>query len=436
MGPSVMVIGAGPAGALAALALKKRGFDVVICEKRGPYRGGDKAGDTAPFWEVGGSVSLYGNGLRGLDRLGLLDDVMVATGGGAEEIIFMLMDGTDPIRRKQTASRDGEHPPIQILRSTFHGILMRACDAAGIQLFLEKRLVGVSQTPTNVTATFADRTSLTADFLVAADGINSIVRTLAFPEAKPAQRVGAGYVGVFDLGMDVGVPGVAPLRFDNPMALYMDPLDASIIFTVHCPEDNAGAWILMQLRPPQDEEDPDWRPYKDLPKESARLASIVDEWKAPKSVSAAIRYSKRITPLHMYDLPDMDTLHRGRILLVGDSGHGMLPTQGQGLCQAIEDCAVIYDLFGRFPDLSRGDVHPTVFRLYDSIRLKRVHFVASASRQVAAHWTASSGVQMRVGRFVFRTIVLVKNLFGLNDKILAHNFEADVEKALAEYQRR
>ncbi|KXS16816.1 hypothetical protein M427DRAFT_30929 [Gonapodya prolifera JEL478] len=116
------------------------------------------------------------------------------------------------------------------------------------------------QTDTNVTATFADGTQATGDFLVAADGINFKIRTMLFPSAKPVQRFGVGFVGLYDMGITPSVVNV-------------------------------------------------------------------------------IRYSKRITPIYISHVPVMDTLHKGRVIFIGDSGHGIPPSQGQGLSQTIEDCA-------------------------------------------------------------------------------------------------
>ncbi|KXS20488.1 FAD/NAD(P)-binding domain-containing protein [Gonapodya prolifera JEL478] len=440
---SVLVIGAGPAGTLAALVFRSRGFSVTVCDKRGP-------GTSGGFYDVGGAISLYGNGLRGLRALGLLDDVMKSSGGGAERMVFQLMDGTDRIIRRQASKKKGELPPIQILRSAFLDVLLAKCKEAGVALHMDKKVTSIDQTADLVTATFSDGSSTTADFLVAADGINSSVRTLLFPSAPHARRVGVGYVGVFDLDAQPA-PNVEPLRFSTPMALYMNPIEAAMVYTVHCPGDRAGSWILLQLTPPESDTDPDWEPYANLPREADRLAEVTQGWGAVESVVDAVRYAKRITPLHMFDLPDMETLHKGRVIFVGDSGHGTLPTQGQGVSQAIEDCAVLAKLMDHFPDFGAVSINSndtptdtpthmdhtaTVLHLYDQIRLPRAHFVAAASRAVAARWKANSRVQMRIGRLIFRSIVALKNTLRLNDAILAYDYEPDVEKAVKAVQKK
>ncbi|KAJ1563824.1 hypothetical protein HK405_000622 [Cladochytrium tenue] len=216
----------------------------------------------------------------------------------------------------------------------------------------------------------------------------------------------------------------------------MNPLDATMVYAVHCARDAAGAWMMMQLRQPEEQEDPDWRPYKDLPREAARLAETARGWGAPASLTDAVRHATRITPVHMFDLPDMPTLHKGRVILVGDSGHGTLPTFGQGLNQAIEDCAVLHELLGAFPDIASSTAQrATAFAVYDQVRLVRVHHIAAASRAVAARWAASSWLQMRVGRVIFRTIVAVQNTLGLNDAILAYDYLPDLQGAIEAHKK-
>ncbi|KAJ3331266.1 hypothetical protein HDU93_009844, partial [Gonapodya sp. JEL0774] len=198
---------------------------------------------------------------------------------------------------------------------------------------------------------------------------------------------------------------------------------------------NAGAWVLMQCKLPAEGDDPDWLPYEDLPSESSRLSKHVEDWGAPKSVVNAVRFAKRITPIHMSDVPDMPTLHKGRVIFIGDAGHGTLPTQGQGLCQPIDDCDVLHELLINFPDFADGS-YPTVFKLYDEIRLPRVHFVAAQSRAIMGHLTASNYIQSRVDRFIFRAILGVKNGLSLNDATFGYNTGKDVTKALEKYRKK
>ncbi|KAJ1533054.1 hypothetical protein HK405_000713, partial [Cladochytrium tenue] len=263
-GGKVLVIGAGPAGLITALVFKKHGFDVVVYEKQ-PAPAGDngEGGDSATVAAaaaaaaaeaipapsaLGGSVSLYPNGLRGLRRLGLLEAVRGVGSDGAREMHFMLMDGSDAIRRRQVPRRPkvDDVPPMQVLRASLQAVLERAAAAAGVRVERGRRLVAVREIEADeeganggVRAEFADGSVEEGALLVGADGVRSVVRTAVFPDARAAERVGLGYVGVFDIGAEVPSGGDSSgggvkrqLGFDHQMGLYMNPLDATMVYAV------------------------------------------------------------------------------------------------------------------------------------------------------------------------------------------------------------
>ncbi|KXS21664.1 hypothetical protein M427DRAFT_130409 [Gonapodya prolifera JEL478] len=211
------------------------------------------------------------------------------------------------------------------------------------------------------------------------------------------------------------------------------------------------------VKPPnQEDSDFDWAPYQDLPKEANHMADMVASWDAPKSVVNAVRYSKRITSVWLSDVPDMKTLHQGRIIFIGDSGHGVPSSQGQGLSQVrtlqnsaggqyggvdcswtchqtLEDCAVLNELIN-FPGFADGD-HKTVFKLFDDIRLPRVHSVAARSRMIWKTTHSSSYFGMRAGRIFLRTLFGIMNFFKIEDDIFGYKCDRDIAKALEKYRK-
>ncbi|KAJ3075886.1 hypothetical protein HDU98_006657 [Podochytrium sp. JEL0797] len=419
---TVVVIGAGPAGIIAAIALQKKGFHCTLYDKT-VLAASDEPGrlPTLNFGETGGGVSLYGNGLRALSNLGLLDAVeTLRTDVDLDEMNFMLMNGSDRIVRDLSTTKKDEHRPLFVLRAQFHQILLKSAVQLGVKTFVGKKLQSLEESESHVTVTFVDGTVATADFVVGADGVHSATRRLLFPEAAKPTIWGTGYIGVLER---------QDATFDYGMGLYMDPLKGHQIFFSTCGKTFA-TFIVTIIGHTTDTSDPkndDWRPVSDLPKESETLAALTASWGAPASVATCIRNAKRINPVSIYDLPDLATLHKGRVILVGDAAHGTLPTYGQGLNQAIEDGAALGDLFGHF---QHADSYKKVFEVYDEVRKPRVQKCAAMSRTMGDRLQASSTVGMRIGRFIMRTIMTVTNVFQLNDAILYHNYRDDLVKAV------
>jgi 2-polyprenyl-6-methoxyphenol hydroxylase-like FAD-dependent oxidoreductase len=186
---SALVIGGGIGGPVAALALRRAGIDAAIYEAY--------AGSTEP---AGAMLSVAPNGL---DALGIV---------GAEEAVRAV---GQPMRRTIVADGRGRcmarfpgladlQPSQALWRPALHRALTEQAAANGIHVAHDKRLVGVEETASAVTATFADGTQATADILVGADGIHSTVRRLIDPAAPgPDQVPLLNFGGVADVELPV-----------------------------------------------------------------------------------------------------------------------------------------------------------------------------------------------------------------------------------------
>ncbi|KAJ3075891.1 hypothetical protein HDU98_006662 [Podochytrium sp. JEL0797] len=424
MGKTAIIIGAGPAGIVTGIALRRQGFEVSVFDKTNLEAG--SAPGSLPimtFGEVGGSISLQGNGLRVLENLGVLDVVEALRVGNtdtANEINFLLIDGSDRIKLDLSTTKKGEHPPLHLLRATLHTVLLKAATQLGVRVFVGKKLKSLSQSDSHAMAQFEDGTTATGEILIAADGIHSIARRMVFENAPTPVCFGAGYLGVLDRQPDID--------FDYTIGHYMDPLNSrDVFFNSQCGS-TESAFAVFHLDPAMaDTGREDWRPVGDLPGEAEALASLVESWGAPKKVGQLIRRAKRISPVNFYDLPDLDNLYKGRIALVGDAAHGTLPTYGQGLNQALEDAATLGDLFGHFQE---PEEFAKVFEIYEQVRKPHVRKCSAASRQTASRMKAPNSVGMRIGRLMMRLIFTITNVFQLNDSIMYHNYREDLVAAV------
>ncbi|ORY51049.1 FAD/NAD(P)-binding domain-containing protein [Rhizoclosmatium globosum] len=426
MGKTVAVIGSGLAGAVTAIALKRQGFEPTLYDKVDPIqylkdtlKSGEPTG--IQFGEVGGGVSLLGNGIKALGHLGLLDAIKQFRIDPMNEMNYLLIDGRDRISKK--TQKKGEVESIQILRSKLHASLMKAANTAGVKVFGGKKLKTLTQTENDVTVEFEDGTKVTADFVVGADGIHSATRRSVFPEAAKPEVWATGFVGVVGLGRPL--PDGKLLDFEYNGAVYSDPLNSRLVFACRCSQTD-GEIMVCNLDPRKPLTDADeWRPYSDLPKEAAKLAELVESWGASPTIVECIRRCVRITPANLYDLPNIPKFSKGRVVLVGDAAHGTTPFYGQGLNQALEDAGVLADLMGHF-----NEDYAKAFEVYNKIRVPRAHASVALSRKTARRMKASSPIDLKIGRFMMKIVFRILDYLGVDDNFYYHDFRRDVKKAV------
>ncbi|KIW94167.1 uncharacterized protein Z519_05483 [Cladophialophora bantiana CBS 173.52] len=73
---------------------------------------------------------------------------------------------------------------------------------------------------------------------------------------------------------------------------------------------------------------------------------------------------------------------RGRAVLIGDAGHLMLPTHGQGACMALEDAMALQVLFSDVTDADDDNAVQSRLQLFDKLRLPRVSAVQTMSNKM------------------------------------------------------
>src|SRR4051812_4512998 len=183
---TALVIGGGIAGPVAATALGMAGIDAAVYETR--------PADPVSANGIGGSLALEPNGLAALGIIGADDAVRAAA--------IPITRSTMSIASKRGREVPGPQglPPRQLIdRGTLHGILGERARRAGVRIQHGKKLIGVEEGPDGVTANFADGSSASADVLIGADGVHSVVRRLIDPDAPDARYLNLlGFEGLVD----------------------------------------------------------------------------------------------------------------------------------------------------------------------------------------------------------------------------------------------
>ncbi|HEV7934343.1 MAG TPA: NAD(P)/FAD-dependent oxidoreductase [Actinomadura sp.] len=340
---TALVIGGGLAGPVTALALAKAGIEPTVYEAYGSTADG-----------IGGTLTVAPNGLDALRIVGAEEAVRAI---GQPMAHTVMADGRG--RRMGEFSGLPDLPPSQAMwRSELYRALHDHALAQGIRIEYGKRLVGVDDTPTGITARFADGGTASGDVLIGADGIRSTVRTLIDPDAPDPDDVPLLNFGA---AADIAVPA-------KPDATYF----------VFGRRAFLGYWVQPDGRTA-------W--YGNLPHDKPMTSAQARE------VPAA-DWLHRLREVYADDVPGRDLLqhtsadqlvalgsieimpklphwHRGRMVLVGDSAHAPSPSSGQGASLAAESAVQLARCLRDLPDL------PSAFAAYERLRRPRVEKVAA-----------------------------------------------------------
>jgi 2-polyprenyl-6-methoxyphenol hydroxylase-like FAD-dependent oxidoreductase len=370
---TAVVIGAGIAGPVAAIALRRAGIAATV------YEAHEGTAD-----DVGAFLTLQVNGI---DALRALDLGHIPEGLGFATPRMRFRSGTGKVLGE--VSTGGALPDgtvaVTLRRADLYRVLRDEARSRGIAIEHGRRFVDARPVPGGVVAEFADGTTATADLLVGADGIRSRVRQVIDPEAPPAR-----YVPVLNTGGYARTSAVdaAPGEFEMIFG-------KRAFFGYAVAPDGLVWWFA---NPPQ--------PTEPAPGELAALTT--EHWRArlhelfapDRTAACAIIDATpgELTAWATYDVPSVRRWHRDRMIVVGDAAHATSPSSGQGASMAIEDAVELGRCLRDLPDPD------TAFAAYEGLRRERVErVVANGARSSNAK---AAGPVARVLRDAFLPLFL------------------------------
>ena len=354
----IVIVGAGVGGLTLALLLRRQGITVEVLEQASELR------------EVGAGIALASNATRVLQRLGLGDDLARLS--------------TEPTALIHRDGRDGHlisvHPMDGWYRRAFgapffglHLVALQQllADAWGpVHLHLDCRVEALTERGESIRVRCATGETFDADLAVGADGVHSQVRRWVTAGAEPVYSRTSGFRGLVPVGQLPGLPDPGALQFwigPGAHLLHYPIADGSLInflAVIDGPEQwPTPAW--MQEAPP-----------------GSHLAAFADWHPAVTDMLTAVPQSPR---WGLFALRPLRCWSRGPVVLLGDAAHAMLPHQGQGANQAIEDAAVLAAELDVATDL------PAALRRYEGRRRVRTRQVQAAS------WAASAALRLPDG---------------------------------------
>ncbi|MDY7087441.1 MAG: FAD-dependent monooxygenase [Actinomycetota bacterium] len=288
----IVIVGAGIGGLATAAVLARRGLPSIVLERAAEAQGS------------GGGIQIAPNGSAVLHRLGLAQ----ALAGAARPVDRQIRRWRDDaligtVELGDAAVRRYGSPYYTLRRSRLHRMLL---DLADVRFGVT--CTGVNDRGDHVVVSLGDGTRLTAPFVIGADGLRSVVR-----RAVVADRLrSSGWVAHRAVVPASRVPGHGErviVRLGPGRHLVSYPLgDGSV---------NVVAVVSSTL--------------------AFDGRHVFDDW---HPAARALVSAGSFTRHELFDRPRA-AWRRGRVVLLGDAAHPLLPFLAQGACQALEDAEAI-----------------------------------------------------------------------------------------------
>lgn len=357
----VTIAGGGLGGLTAALALRQKGLQATVVEQA-PQLG-----------EVGAGIQTAPNASRVLMRLGLREQLEAIHTEPQDQVRRRWQDGSvigqTPLgdRCKQQYNA----PYWHYHRADLHRVILDAClDPEGsgpvVQVRTGIEVVDVDQTvPERPTVVAADGERIPAHVLLGADGIQSTVRSAA------------GFSDTLRFSGEMAYRALIPgdkIAADPATRWLLDRFQSTIWYgpdrhLVHYMIRGGQYLNIVAIVPSAPGLDEQWS----APATADELANAFPGW--DDRVPAMLSKADTVSAWAMYHrIPDPVWVD-GRVALLGDACHAMLPYQAQGASQAMEDAAVLAEELGSVTERHA----PEALVRYVSRRAKRAAMVQEAS---------------------------------------------------------
>ena len=309
----ILIAGGGIGGITTALALRQRGIEAILFEQ------------AEAFSQVGAGIQLSANATRVLRALGL-GDALARVAVYPEGRDYRAWDDGDRLYWTPLGERAEAYfgaPYYHAHRADLLNVLLGGLGETGFRL--SAHVDRFDQDAHGVTVTLANGAVAMGDILVGADGIHSTVRAQLFGRESPRYTGNVAWRGL------VAAERVAHLDLGRVTGVWMGPNRSIVQYYV-----SAGRtfnWIGISRSE---------QPGRESWLAEGRIEDALAEYAGwHHSIRTIIAGTPRVLRQALYDCEPLPDWRVGRVVLLGDAAHPMMPFYAQGAAQSIEDAYVL-----------------------------------------------------------------------------------------------
>lgn len=344
----ILIIGGGIAGLTTALAMQRRNLDFIVFEA------------VQEIKAVGAGISLAGNAMRVLKKLGVDEDVK-----RRGHLISSMIIEDDKGKRisvmdAEKLSREHGLDNVAIHRADLHRVLLNAIDSS--KIVTGKKAIDFNEEPGGITIFFDDGSKEQGIAAIIADGIHSGIRKKLLPGVSPRYSGYTCWRGVVENRWNIQHHAVETWGSKGRFGYV--PIGNNKVYWFACK--NA--------------------PIKDEMMSLYRVSDLVDNFKSYAYPIPEILKDTSDADLIWSDIVDLKPFSQyafNRILLLGDAAHATTPNLGQGACMAMEDALFVAEEICRQPENIVN-----AFKSFEQNRVPRAHYIVNTSFRLGklAQW--------------------------------------------------
>ena len=340
---NIAIIGGGIGGLTTAIALLKKGFNVQVYERASALR------------SIGAGLTLTPNGLNSLDTIqpGIVESLKQA-GSQMSTLILKRHSGEMIASKPMTVMQDYGHPMLNIQWSRLQAILAAALPPDSIHL--NHRCIGFEQHDGGVKTCFEHGKVIESDLLIGADGINSVIRQVLIGDGTSTYAGRMSWRAVVQYQHELLSPNASTLITapDGKNFLLIDVGEGYIFWS-------AGALST---------DDSVCQRAADT---KTRVLETFAEWTEPVEAIVEDTPADDIVERPICDRPPLSAWSNGRVTLLGDAAHPVVPSLGQGANMAFEDAYELAECLAAAPTLE------TALKAYETSRIPRTDVIYTRS---------------------------------------------------------